>query len=560
MAERTAKTVGKTFFSGVLLLTLSTVSVKVIGLLYKIPMLAYLGAEGMGYFNSAYEVYALFCVIATAGLPVALSVLISSAIAKGEGDRVKGIYRTSFLIFLGIGILGSLIMLLLARRFCGWIKSEGAYACMLTIAPTVLLGCIASALRGYFQGHQRMLPTALSQLLEALGKLIFGLLLARYALYSGYATPTVAAFAGLGLTLGMLLSVLYLALEKLRFDRAGETRKPKVGIRRAMRTEESYRILRDLGRLSVPMTLGASLVSLTKLVDMTMILRRLQAIGFTEAMANEAYGSYTTLALSVYALVPSLINSIALPLVPMLSAAIAEGSVERQEQMVGISYRLTVFLAMPASLALSIYAEPILRLLFSGEEAAVLVASPLLSGLGISVLLSCMITATNSVLHAYQRVNRPILSMLAGAALKILTSYLLIGLPTVALAGAPISTFFCNAAVLLLNLHFAASLCPSPSPIKLFGRPLLAAALSVGTSFLAYAALLRYVQPSAVLTLATLALTAFIYLLVSCRLGVLQREDAFALPMGERLWRMLGRAHLLRREDRETVLRKESKK
>ena len=77
MAERTAKTVGKTFFSGVLLLTLSTISVKVIGLLYKIPMLAYLGAEGMGYFNSAYEVYALFCVIATAGLPVALSVLVS---------------------------------------------------------------------------------------------------------------------------------------------------------------------------------------------------------------------------------------------------------------------------------------------------------------------------------------------------------------------------------------------------------------------------------------------------------------------------------------------------
>ena len=561
MAERAAKTVGKTFFSGVLLLTLSTVSVKVIGLLYKIPMLAYLGAEGMGYFHSAYEVYALFCVIATAGLPVALSVLISSAIAKGERNRVTGIYRTSLLLFLGIGILGSLVMLLLARRFCGWIKSDGAYACMLTIAPTVLLGCIASALRGYFQGHQCMLPTALSQLLEALGKLIFGLLLARYALYSGYDTPTVAAFAGLGLTLGMLLSVLYLALEKLRFDRAGKVERIEADAHPRVRTgEESYRILRDLGRLSVPMTLGASLVSLTKLVDMTMILRRLQAIGFTEVMANEAYGSYTTLALSVYALLPSLINSIALPLVPMLSAAIAAGNLERQEQMVGISYRLTVFLAMPASLSLAVYAEPILRLLFSGEETAVAISAPLLSGLGASVLLSCMITATNSVLHASQRVNRPILSMLAGALLKILTSYLLIGLPTVALAGAPISTFVCNAAVLLLNFHFAASLCRAPSPVPLFGRPLLASALSVGVSYGAYTLLLRSFPPSALLTLAALAITAVCYLLFSCRLGVLEREDALSLPMGERLWRMLGRAHLLRREDREAVLRKESKK
>ena len=93
MVEDQKKTVGKSFFSGVLLLTTSTVLVKLIGLFYKIPMLAYLGSEGMGYFNSAYEIYALFCVIATAGLPVAVSVLISGAIATGNGWRVRKIYR-----------------------------------------------------------------------------------------------------------------------------------------------------------------------------------------------------------------------------------------------------------------------------------------------------------------------------------------------------------------------------------------------------------------------------------------------------------------------------------
>ncbi|MBQ1963375.1 MAG: polysaccharide biosynthesis protein, partial [Clostridia bacterium] len=370
MLENAQNRIGRTFFSGVLLLTLSTISVKAIGLFYKIPMLSYLGAEGMGYFNSAYEIYALFCVIATAGLPVALSVLISAAMARCEEERAERIYRLALRIFLGIGILGSLLMLLFARRFCGWIKNENAYLCMLSISPTVFLICLASALRGYFQGHQRMLPTALSQLLEAIGKLGFGLLLARWALAKGYDTPTVAAFAGLGLTLGEVLSVLYLILEKLRFH--GKRGR----VDRGERSESADRyVLRDLARLSLPMTLGASLVSLTKLIDMTMILRRLQSIGYSEALANEAYGSYTTLALSLYGLLPSLINSVSIPLVPILSAAISSGDLPRQQQMVKLSYRLTAFFAIPASLGLSAFARPVLSLLFGKDPASVALAA-----------------------------------------------------------------------------------------------------------------------------------------------------------------------------------------
>ena len=110
MVEEAKRSTQKTFFSGVLLLTLSTVLVKLIGLFYKIPMLSYLGTEGMGYFNSAYEIYALFCVISTAGLPVALSVLISGAVARGEGLKAARIYRVTRAVFLWIGVGGTLVM------------------------------------------------------------------------------------------------------------------------------------------------------------------------------------------------------------------------------------------------------------------------------------------------------------------------------------------------------------------------------------------------------------------------------------------------------------------
>ncbi len=527
----------KTFFSGVLLLTLSTVSVKVIGLIYKIPMLAYLGSEGMGYFNSAYEIYALFCVIATAGLPVALSVLISGALAKGEVARVGRIYRAAMWIFFVIGVLGSGIMVLFARRFCDFLKSDGAYASLLAISPTVFLICISSALRGYFQGYRQMLPTAVSQVLEALGKLLFGLLFARYALKRGYDTPTVAAFAGIGLTLGTLLSVCYLLIRKSRF-REGKSSEKKL---------PTYASLwRELGKLAIPMTLGASLVSLTKLIDMSMILRRLQSIGYSEVQANRAYGSYTTLALSVFGLLPMLLNSIALPLVPSLSGAIAEENLEKQSTMIRLSYRLTAIFSVPAAMVISAFSYPILKLLFGHDAAAINIAAPLLSYLGVSVFLSCMITATNSVLHAYRIVNRPIFSMLAGAIVKIVSAYFLIGNPDIGILGAPISTFFCNLTVVLFNLAFAFRLCSVGDLLAILLRPTLAAGLAVGVGVIGYGYFLNRVGEGPLLTLAVLTAVGGIYLLLACLTRAITADDVHAMPGGDKLCRLLARIGLLR--------------
>ncbi len=542
MVGAVQKNTKKTFLSGVLLLTLSTVLVKIVGLIYKIPMLSYLGSEGMGYFNSAYEIYALFCVIATAGLPVALSVLISGAIAKRETEQISRIYRAAMTVFLIVGFFGSAVMCVCARGFCSLIKSENAYACILSVSPTVFLVCVASALRGFFQGYQRMLPTAVSQLLESIGKLIFGLGLARYALERGFDTSIVAAFAGGGLTLGTALSLFYLLIEKWRFSKFD----CKESILSTSRPTKSYRaIWKHLARLAIPMTLGASLVSLTKLIDMTMILRRLQSIGYSEVMANEAYGSYTTLALSVYGLLPTLVNSIALPLVPMLSAAIASGNREKQAQMIQSSYRLTTVFAIPAALGVAAYARPILSMLFGREPEAVAVAAPLLSYLGISVFLSCMITATNSVLHAYQSVNRPILSMLGGAIVKIVSAYFLIGNPNIAMIGAPISTFLCNATVVFLNLYFASSLCRINDLRSILLKPLFSATLAVALSYSVYRLLCFYHGEGVLMTGLAVLLAGVAYLIFSCLFDVFSAEDILSLPMGEKIYCFLQKVKLL---------------
>ena len=538
-------TTKKVFFSGVLLLTLSTILVKLVGLFYKIPMLSYLGSEGMGYFHSAYEIYAVFCIIATAGLPVALSVLISAALAEGKDRDAERIWQVSLTLFVVIGLLGSLLMWGLARPICQWIKSEDALGCIISIAPTLFFVCVSSAIRGYFQGYQKMMPTAISQLLEAVGKLVFGLLFAHFALKRGASVPALAAAAGWGVTAGTVLSTLYLAFERVRFRRKADS---KV---KAHFPHKGHEVEKKLLRIALPITLGSFLISLTKVVDMSMILRRLQAIGYTPAQANEAYGSYTTLAISVFALLPTLLNSIALPLVPILSAAIAGGDKVTEHKMIELSYRINALIAIPASIGITLFAEPILSLLFGSQREAVETAAPLLSILGISVFLSCMITATNSVLHAYREVRKPIYSTLAGVVTKGIAAYILIGIPAIGLWGAPISSFFCNAVIVVMNMHFVSKFCEQIDIKALFVYPTLLSLVTVGIAYGEYLLLCGRFDQNVLTTLIPMLTAVLLYLVLGCLFGLISEEDISALPMGKKICTILEKMHLLSRNELE---------
>ena len=433
-----------------------------------------------------------------------------------------------------IGVFGSGAMWFGAEAFCNWIGSEGAFSALRSISPGVFFVCVSSAIRGYFQGFQRMLPTALSQLIESLGKLIFGLLFAFLALESGEATETVAAAAGWGLTLGSVCSTCYLMLEKAR---ASRKRKKAEGL-----AVEKRGAFAALARLAIPMTIAAALTSLTKIVDMTMILRRLQSIGYSEGMANEIYGSYTTLAISVFSVLPTLLNSVSLPLVPILSSAVIEGNRLRQKQMIETSYRLTALFAIPASLAVTAFAEPMLMLIFPYANEAVEIAAPLLSLLGGSVFFSSMITATNSILHAYGAAHLPILSMGVGIVLKVIIAYFLIGEPQIGISGAPISSFFCNGTIVLLNFIFVLKLCKEEISIqKIFFRPFAASLLSVGASLLFYRFFTTEYGKSSFLSITSFVFCLVLYFGFSALFGCVTEEDLCSLPLGDKIYSVLKR-------------------
>ena len=464
------------FLSGVSILALSAVVVKIIGLLYRIPLLDRLGTEGMGYFNTAYELYALFCIISTAGLPVAMSVLIAKYEAAGRWNGARRVYRVSLSLFLGLGIGGSALLWGLSAPFAALLGNPLSAACMRAISPTVLLICLSSAFRGYFQGKRTMLPTAVSQMIEAGGKLFLGLAFAAYARGRGEDLPTTAAYAVLGLTVGTAISLLYLAIHKRILDARDTEACP------APVSEAPEPILRPLLATAIPVTLSAGVISLTKCLDLALLLRRLQAVGCSVGEANALYGCYSTLAVPVFNMIPSLTASIALSATPALSAALQKGAEGQGElrKTASSALGLALLVAVPGGLGISVFAGDILRLLFVGQPEAVAQATPWLSCLGLSVPAACLLTVTGAMLQSAGKAGCPIISMLLGVGCKTVLAYILLGTEGWGMMGMPVSSLLCDTVAVAINLCFIARHAPAMLPdlrsvMGLFGVPTLLA-------------------------------------------------------------------------------------
>lgn len=498
------------FLSGVSVLTLSALTVKVIGLCYRIPLLSRLGTEGMGYFNTAYELYALFCVISTAGLPVAMSVLISSAESEGRPGRGRSVYRTALWLFIIMGAVGSLMLYGFATPLSHLLKNEGSADAIRLVSPTVFFICLSSAYRGYFQGRRNMVPTAVSQVVEALGKLLLGLLFATAARKNGADLPMTAAFAVLGLTVGTAVSVLYLYLHKRWWD----ARHPLPAVTEAAKEGG---VLRRLLATAVPITISAGIMSLTKCIDLALILRRLQEAGATAAEANSLYGCYSTLVVPVFNILPSLTTSVALSAVPALSAALGKGEAGRAEvRKVSLSaLRMTLLIAIPAAMGLSVFAEDVLDLLFGSRPEAVAMAAPWLTCLSLSVPAACLITVTAAMLQACGHAECPVIAMILGATAKTALAYVLLGKASVGILGAPISSLVCDGIIVAVHFgciaRYGRDMLPTVGEgIRLFAIPLVLSAVAVG-AVLAMRRLCGWGDVTPVHTMGTVVSVACIY-------------------------------------------------
>lgn len=522
--ERTpkSKTQDRLFFSGVFILTAANLIIKAAGLFFKIPMNYIVGDTGMGYYSSAYSVYTFLYMLSTSGLPVALSILVAESRAVGQVSHVRRAFRLALLLFFILGLAGSGCMLLFSRPLSVLMGSEPTMFCLIAIAPTLFFICISSAYRGFFQGYQQMLPIAVSQLIEALCKLFLGIGGALYSIRMGFGIHITAAYAVLGISIGSFIGMLYLMAAKLFF----RTPKEDLLLPETVSPIPVSSLLRRFAVISIPITVSAAVMSISGMVDAVMIQRILRLSGMLQEEATTLYGNYTSLAVPMFNLPPVLIYPVTCAMIPLLTSARAEADRKRTQGIILSSLRAAVLMGMPCAFGMTALSLPILRLFY--KEASAAMAAPLLSLLAPASFFVCILAVTNAVLQSIGRAGKPVLSMLAGTAVKMLSEIILVR--TIGIQGAPISTFLCYFTASVLNFAFViryTGICPDYG--KLLMKPLLSGIACGGAAFGGYVFFSAFMSEKTT-ALASIGAGALVYCLAVIFTGALEKSDLHFLP------------------------------
>ncbi len=515
--------------SGVLILTAASLVVKVLGFLYKVPLNALLGDE-MANVNAAYAIYTVLYTIATAGVPSAVALLISSARAKGRYERIAEILHISLSVLLGCGFFLSLLLLIFARPLSLWNSGGDSFLCLLGIAPALFFVSASAVFRGYFQGFQRMTPTAVSELIEAGGKTVLGVSFVLLSLKVFHlSAQTAAALSIGGITAGIALGTLYLFGYYLVSKRKNLLYTPP-----SISEEREPRgaLLRSLVSLALPIAVTSAMMNLSTLVDAQLMRPLLTSFYGDGALAKSIYSDYSTGALTLYNMPGILIYPIASAIVPYISSAMAKGMHDRAKKTVESAFRTASLIAMPSALGMSLLATPILRLVF-GDEKMAKNTGGLLSILAIAVFFVALLTVSNAVLQALGKERRPLISVGLGLSVKLFCSLFLTA--RIGEIAAPIGTLAFFAAVVVMNLVFVKrALGVSLSVEKVFLRPFFSAAIAVLGAGVAYRAMSASLGNN-LSTLLAVAFAVLLYVPLVFLLRTVEKEDLSLLHL-EKKW------------------------
>ncbi len=530
-----------------MMLMFAVVLVKVIGLLFKIPLTDMIGAAGRGYFNSAYEIYTPIFAISMAGLPVAVSRMVAENIALGNYREPRMIRKVSQRLFILVGIVGTLILLALAYPYARFVADERSLPAVLCVAPSIFFCCYMSTYRGYYEGLRYMTPTAISQVVEALGKLVAGLLLAKVVMTAGMSQydsgmlasgnisavvfgnevtslaeansvirPWAAAGAVMGVTVGSVAAAAFLTIyHKIKGD--GFTRTQLVN---SPKSAPSDVLAKEMVKIAIPMVVSALILNITNLVDTVTIQSRLAAAIETDsttvlqmhsAAINEAvslsrlnindsaeivkylWGSYG-MALDFRNLIPNLTLQLGISALPALAAAWAVKDRKNIKSTIEMVLRICMLIGLPAGFGMAALAKPLLTLIYGRglSSDAIPVVAPIMVVYGIATALMAVSTPITNMLQAIGRTDIPVKSVVVGAICKIVCNYILVGNPKINVYGAVAGTVLFYVVIVTCNLTSLLRF----SKVKInWGaialKPLISAALCGVTAYAAYGLLSR---------------------------------------------------------------------
>ena len=543
-----AKTKGQNYMHGAAILAVGVVIMKILGFIYKIPLGNILGDEGFSMFTSAYNIYYVFFTLATAGLPVALSRLVAEADANGRARQEEKTFRVALVTFFVIGVVFALILWCFPNWLAdNYLENPDAALSIRAMAPSILLVCLVSAYRGYCQGNGNMLPTTVDEVLEVLFKVISGLILASVIMNMGLGKPAASAGAIFGVSIGSVVSLLYMVVYKRR--NYNILAAPYTGGRAYNDIPEddddvdsALTIVRRILTIGIPIAFGACIMALLNSVDSKLCMNRLQtAAGFSYYEAKVLYGVYGK-AMTLFNLPAAFITPLTISIVPAISGAYARGNRAEAMKTAEDSMRISAAIALPMGVGLAVMSKPIMNLLYPNSNAA---GPGLLSIMGITSFFVCLVLMENAVLQASGKEKLTMLTLISGGVIKIVVNWFLVAQRGINIYGAPIGTLVSYFIMAVMDFIFlCVTLRETPRMLRIFAGPVGASLLMGASAWAVYGLAGRFLGTGSYLGMVAAAglailVAVIVYLVSVVALRVITKEDMSLIPGGEKVAKIL---------------------
>ncbi len=530
MAETPKK---QSFLHGTMLLAMATAIVKVIGALYKIPLNAIIGEQGFGYYSTAYEIYTVLLMISTAGLPVAMSRMISQASSLGHYRQVRRIYTVSQTIFLTLGLIGALLMTLFCKQLAAFQEQPDAWVAIGALGPCCFLICLMSTYRGFFQGQSNMMPTSVSQVLEAVCKLIVGIAAAMLIMFYYDSISFAAGGAIFGVTVSCLVSSLYLnycfrkAYKNMPLQDDGPVTSRKD-------------IAKGLLAIAIPITVGSAGLQFLTVLETKIYMGQLLEY-MTQDMADTQKGIYN-MTQTIFNMPCAFITPVTISIIPAITAQITTGDLGGAKATEESSVRVTGLISAPCAVGLAVLAGPVTALLggYSGEKLEL--ATVLMAVLGVCIVFNALVLLTTAIMQAHGHVNLPVINMFIGGTVKLAAVFILTGNPRIGILGTPIGSLLCYLTITVLNLFSIRRCLPqTPHILRNIAKPVLSALIMGVAVFGCKWALenLLHLTSNVILCGLPILVGAAVYLVAAVKLRAITREDCLLLPKGEKIAKFL---------------------
>ncbi len=531
----------KNFVKGAAILGFAGLIVKVLGAAFRIPLTNIVGADGMANYQVAYPIYAALVVISTAGLPAAISKLVSERVTLGDYRGAHHVFQTAFKLLVFIGVISTVMMYALSGVLANAAQIPSARLSLIMIAPSLFFVSILSAYRGYFQGLQMMSPTAVTQVIEQAVKFGAGL----YFAWLWF--PRGEAFGAAGALLGVTVSeVCALALIILMYSRKKKRFQQNRTPERGFAIISGRSTMRDLLYTAVPVTIGACLMPIVNFLDTLIVTNTMANIDYSAFNPLTPKTSFGVLTGSVNPLInmPAVLSlALCMSLVPAISEARAQKSPALVSARSAMGFKLSLLIGLPCAVGMFILAGPIISLLYSKglEPDELMVGTQLLQTLSVGVLFLTLLQSMTGVLQGAGHPGIPLFSLALGAIVKIVISILLIRVPSININGAAIGTAACYGIAALLNVGFVLKHTrPSIKPVSGILMPVLSTVVMGAVVFLLYNAAAPSLG-STKAALISIAAAVIVYVVMLFLTRTIRKEDMEFIPGGGRVTRFMKR-------------------